>query len=89
MSGSITLGEVAGRTALLAVACGRCERAGQYRLETLIARHGVDFGVPDLLRLLSDDCPKQKSITAYDRCGIYCPELPSLFLGSGSWRGAL
>jgi hypothetical protein len=88
-SGSITLGEVAERTAVLAVACSRCERAGRYNLDTLIARHGEGFGIPELLRLLSDDCPKRKSITVYDLCGVHCPELPSFFLGSGSWRGAL
>jgi hypothetical protein len=75
------LGEVADHTAVLAVACSRCERAGQYRLETLIARHGEDFGIPELLRLLSDDCPKRKSITVYDLCGVHCPELPRFFLG--------
>ena len=62
-SGSITLGEAAEHTAVLTVACSRCGRAGKYRLETLIARHGADFGIPDLLRLLSDDCPKRKSVT--------------------------
>jgi hypothetical protein len=36
--GSITLGAVAERTAVLAVACSRCEPAGRYRLNTLIAR---------------------------------------------------
>jgi len=80
-SGSISLSEVAEHTAVLAVACSRCERAGKYRLETLIARHGADFGIPDLLRQLSDDCPKRKSITVYDRCGVHCPQLPSFFLG--------
>ena len=89
MSGSITLGEVAERTAVLAVACSRCDRAGRYNLETLIARQGADFGIPELLGLLSDDCPKRASVSAYDLCGIFCPELPSFFLGSGSWRGAL
>jgi hypothetical protein len=79
--GSITLGEVAERTAALAVACSRCDRAGRYRLETLIARHGADFGVPGLLSVLSADCPKRASVSAYDLCGIHCPELPTLFLG--------
>ena len=65
---------------MLAVACNRCERAGKYCLDTWIARHGVGFGIPDLLRLLSDDCPKRQSITAYDRCGVHCPELPRFFL---------
>jgi hypothetical protein len=60
-SGSITLGGAAEHTVVLTVACSRCERAGKDRLETLIARHGEDFGIPDLLRMLSDDCPKRKS----------------------------
>ena len=76
VAGSITLGEAAEHTAVLAVACSRCERAGRYSLDTLIARHGDDFGIPSLLRLLSDDCPKRQSITVYDLCGVHCPELP-------------
>jgi hypothetical protein len=47
----------------------------------LIARHGAAFGIPALLRLLSKDCPKRKSITVYDLCGVHCPQLPSFFLG--------
>jgi hypothetical protein len=81
MSGSITLGEVGEHTAVLIVSCTRCERAGQYRLETLIERHGKDFGIPDLLGQLSDDCLKRKSIAVYDLCGVHCPELPGFFLG--------
>ena len=73
MAGSITLGEVAERVAVLAVACSRCERAGRYKLDTLIARHGAEFGIPDLLRLLSDDCPKRASVTVYGRCGFTVP----------------
>ncbi len=59
-SGSISLSEVSEHTAVLSVACTRCDRAGRYNLDTLIARHGADFGIPALLRLLSKDCPKQK-----------------------------
>jgi hypothetical protein len=80
-AGSITLGEAAEHTAVLVVACTRCDRAGKYRLDTLIARHGEDFGISELLRLLSDDCPKRKSITVYDLCGVHCPQFPAFFLG--------
>ena len=77
MGGSITLGEVGEHTPVLVVAC---DRAGHYRLETLIDRHGEGFGIPKLLLLLSKDCPKRNSITVYDLCGVHCPELPSFFL---------
>jgi hypothetical protein len=80
--GSISLAEVAAHTGGLAVACSRCDRAGRYRLDTLIARHGPDFGIPELLRLLSDDCPKRKSISVYDLCGIHCPGLSAFFRAS-------
>jgi hypothetical protein len=79
-SGSISLGDVAARTETLDVTCSRCERAGRYRLDTLIARHGSDFGIPELLSRLAADCPKRASASAYDVCGVRCPELPAFFL---------
>jgi len=78
-AGSITLGAVAERTDVLAVACSRCERVGRYPLEGLIAKHGRAFDIPELLRRLSADCPKRTSISHYDLCGIHCPGLPALF----------
>jgi hypothetical protein len=89
MSGSITLGEVAEHTAVLAVAGSRCDQAGRYRQDTLIARHGADFGIPDLLGVLSADCPKRGSVTIYDRCGDHCPELPAFQILAGRWLGGL
>jgi len=76
MSGSITLGEAAEHTAVLTVGCTRCDRAGKYRLESRVMGKTSAF-----LRMLSDDCPKRKSITVYDLCGVHCVELPAFFLG--------
>jgi hypothetical protein len=45
--GSITLFQVAAHTEVLAIACPRCDRAGRYRLDTLIARHGGDSAFPN------------------------------------------
>jgi hypothetical protein len=81
MSGSITLGDVGEHTTVLAVACSRCKRTERYNLGTLITRHGEGFGIPKLLRLLSKDCVKRASVSAYDLCGVHCPELPGFFLG--------
>lgn len=82
--GSITLEQVAERTETLNIACSRCERAERYRLDALIRRHGRTCGVPKLLGVLCADCPKRKSVSVYDLCGIHCPELPTLFLGPGA-----
>ena len=49
--GSLTLGDVAARTATLAVACSRCERTGRYPLTTLIDRYGMDYTIPTLSRV--------------------------------------
>ena len=78
-SGSLFLADVAKQTGVLAIACRRCDRAGRYRLDTLIERYGGNYGVPMLLRTLSEDCPKRQSLSAYDMCGIHCPDLPLLF----------
>jgi hypothetical protein len=79
LTGAITLAQVAQRTEVLAVACSRCDRAGRYRLDTLIAQHGPRFGIPALLRSLSADCPKRKSVSVYDLCGVNCPDMSALF----------
>jgi hypothetical protein len=84
VAGSLTLGDVAARTDVLAVACGRCERAGRYPVATLGERHGRSFPIPTLLRALSEDCPKRLSVNAYDICGVHCPELPKLFMQEGA-----
>ena len=80
MSGSITLAQIAERTAVLSVACSRCDRAGQYPVDRLVAQYGRSFGVPLLRRMLSADCPKRESTSLYDTCGACCPDLPALFL---------
>jgi hypothetical protein len=39
-SGSITLEQIAARTAALAVACTPCDTTGRYSLDALVAGHG-------------------------------------------------
>jgi hypothetical protein len=85
MTGALTLEDVAARTDVLVMACSRCDRAGRYRVQTLIGHHGRGYGVPALLRTPSADCPKrQAAASIYDLCGIYCPEPSKLFLASGT-----
>jgi hypothetical protein len=78
--GAITLGDFAAKTPTLNIACTRCERGGRVRLGPLIALHGSRCGIPTLLRLLSEDCEKRQLVSAYDLCGVHCPDLPGLFL---------
>jgi len=70
MNGAVKLADYTEGQVL--VACAKCERRGRYRLAGLIDRFGADFGLPDLLRELSHNCPKW---SGWDRCGAVYPEL--------------
>ncbi len=83
-SGSITLGELVGKLDQLEVACRRCDRHGRLSLERLIAEHGAAKALPDLWEPLAGDCPRAQSTAIHDRCGIYYPQLPALFLAPPS-----
>ena len=78
--GSITLGEVKGKLTMLDVACHRCDRKGRVNVERLIEEHGADTGLPNLWEDLAGDCQHARSTALNNRCAIYYPQLPALFL---------
>jgi hypothetical protein len=78
--GAITLGELVGKVDLLKIACHRCERRGRLSLARLIDEHGWDTGFPDLWVPLAGDCQHARSTALHNRCTIYYPQLPALFL---------
>ena len=80
--GSITLGELRGKLDLLDIACHRCERRGRVSLAGLIEEHGADTGLPDLWERLAGDCQHARSTALNNRCAIYYPQLPAVFLPS-------
>ncbi|MGB8897404.1 MAG: hypothetical protein WA322_23295 [Pseudolabrys sp.] len=55
-------------TAMVRLACTRCDRRGQYRLETFIAKHGAETTLPDLRVRIAQG----RLGTA---CGIYSVDL--------------
>jgi hypothetical protein len=75
-SGAITLGDLRGQFAMLDVACRKCARHGRYKVAGLIAHHGADANLPDLREVLAADCPRMKSGSLSDQCGVYYPRLP-------------
>ena len=86
MAGAITLAEF--RAELIGLACRRCERRGQYRRSSLIARYGEKAALPDVLARLSDDCPMRSTIGS-NACGAYFPDLierPPSRLSAGTLR---
>jgi hypothetical protein len=66
---SLTLSDV--RELAVVTLCGPCGRRGRYNVERLIAKHGADVRLPDLLKILAD-CPKARAFSIYDRCHVRC-----------------
>ena len=63
--GALTLADV--REPTLEIACERCGRRGRYAVRRLIAAHGADARLPDLLATLAN-CDKARSLSIHDRC---------------------
>ena len=63
--GSLVLSDL--REPTLTVACERCGRYGRYNVKRLIAAHGADAKLTDLLVTLAN-CEKARSVSIHDRC---------------------
>ena len=63
--GSLVLSDI--REPTLAVGCERCGRYGRYNVKRLIAAHGADAKLTDLLVTLAN-CEKARSLSVHDRC---------------------
>ena len=77
-SGAVTLDDLAGKLPMLDVACSKCDRRGGLSVAKLIAEHGADMRLPDLREILAGDCPRARSSSVVDRCGVHYPQLLSL-----------
>jgi hypothetical protein len=55
------------REPALSIVCEPCGRRGRYNVKRLIAAHGANVRLPDLLVTLAD-CAKARSFSVYDRC---------------------
>jgi len=62
---------------MLEIECADCNRYGRYRVDRLIEQHGTNFGLPYLREILARDCPRQRSVSIYDRCGARFVDAPT------------
>jgi hypothetical protein len=69
--GAYLLKDHIGKVTAIRFACTHCLRAGQYRVDTLLAQHGGNISMPDLLRRVAADCPEMRAPLEGPRCGIY------------------
>ena len=55
------------------VACSKCDWRAAFSRDELIAAHGADYAMPNLLdRLAAPNCPRLGS--TWDRCGVHYVE---------------
>ena len=64
--GAITFCDIAGKLAVLRVTCDKCGRSGQYRVDRLIMRYGIDAKLFDWEP--EGDCPRKIARNDYDPC---------------------
>ena len=58
------------RREIILVACSKCDWRAAFSRDDLIASHGADYAMPNLLNhLAAPDCPRLDS--TWDRCGIH------------------
>ena len=75
MTGSKTLGAIT--VQYLDVHCTKCDRRSVHQVSDLLAKYGPATVLPDLLSLLSKDCPKRANVSIYDRCGVGYASVPA------------
>jgi hypothetical protein len=78
--GVVFVGQIAARLPMIDVACNRCDRRGRLSTARPVAQYGADMPGPELLRLLSADCPRRIAGQWHDVCGIHMPQMAELDL---------
>ena len=71
--GAITFRDIVGRLHVRRITCDKCGRSGQYRVDRLILRYGIDAKLFDWEP--EADCPRKVARNEHDPCGARCPDL--------------
>ena len=73
--GAITFRDIFDKLDVITVQCDKCGRFGQYPVDRLIMRYGIDAKLFDWSDEITADCPRRHSKNLYDHCGARCPDL--------------
>jgi hypothetical protein len=57
------------------VECDKCGRSGQYRVDRLIMRYGIDAKLFDWSEEITADCQRKQARNLNDQCSARCPDL--------------
>jgi hypothetical protein len=60
---------------MVRLACTHCERRGQYRKSTLLARFGPDYGLVSKRLELAVGCPRIPVPSIHEHCRVIYPDL--------------
>jgi hypothetical protein len=63
---------------MLRVACDKCGRSGQYRVDKLVQTNGPDARLTDWLHAITADCPRKIADNYRDQCAANMPDLRAL-----------
>ena len=75
--GAIRFRDIVGKLTVLRITGDKCGRSGQYRVDRLIMRYGIDAKLFDRLDEITD-CPRKQAKNLNDQCGAQCPDLPKV-----------
>jgi hypothetical protein len=73
--GAIIFRDLVGKLTVLRIERKKCGRSGQYRLDRLIMRYGIDAKLFDWSDEITADCPRKQAKNLNDQCGARCPDL--------------
>src|SRR6516162_4378074 len=73
--GAIIFRDIVGKLAILRIECDKCGRSGQYHVDRLIMRYGIDAKLFEWSDEITADCPRRHFGNLYDQCGARCPDL--------------
>ena len=87
--GAITFRDIVRKLTVLRITCDKCGRSGQYRVDRLIVRYGIDAKLFDWSDEITADCPRKQAKNLSDMCGARCPDLSKVVSRpspAGLWR---
>jgi hypothetical protein len=74
---AITFRDIVGKLTVLRITCDKCGRSGQYRVDRLSMRYGIDATLFDWLDEITADCPRKRAKNLNDQ-RARCPDLPKV-----------
>jgi hypothetical protein len=76
--GAIIFADIVGKLEILRIECPVCGRRGQYRVDRLVERYGLNEKINRWSDDVTADCPRKIARNHNDPCGAIRPDLPKV-----------